>query len=164
MVAFLYEIITLVIIQCRYYNIHIPNFFRGEIMKVIICIEKSNGMMFNNRRHSKDVALQQKIFDIIGDKKLFVNEYTAGQFENTEQLEISADFLNKATDDDYCFIENEVVPMEKISELLIFQWNRDYPSDFYFEADPKVLGFKKIKTENFAGNSHKKITLEVFKR
>lgn len=132
-------------------------------MKIIVCVDKSNGMLFNNRRQSQDSVLREKIFSIIGEKKLFLNEYTAKQFENKDKLNICDNFLLKADSDDFCFIENVSVPIEMVNEVYLFQWNRNYPADFYFTYDLKT-DFKKIKTEDFAGSSHKKITLEVYKK
>lgn len=133
-------------------------------MKIIVCVEKSNGMMFNNRRHSKDKNLQDKIFQILGDKKLFVNQYTVTQFNDTSNLIVCDNFFDIADDDSFCFVENTDIPIEKVNEFYIFQWNRAYPSDFNFKYDLNALGYRKIKTENFPGNSHKNITLEVYKK
>lgn len=133
-------------------------------MKIAVCIEKSGGMLFNNRRVSKDSIQQEKLLELVGNGKVCLNEYTAKQFERTEQLQISEDFLSTATGEDICFIENVEIPMEKVSQIYLFQWNRDYPADVYFDFDLKSLGFKKDSTEDFAGTSHKKITLEIYRR
>lgn len=133
-------------------------------MKVIICIEKSGGMLFCGRRHSKDSILQQKIFEIVGQRPLLVSQYTAGQFETTDGLKICPDFLEEAKEEDYCFVEKETIPMDKVSELFIFRWNRAYPSDVYFSYDLGDLGFKRTKKQDFAGSSHKKITLEIYRK
>ena len=77
---------------------------------------------------------------------------------------MSEDFLSVASDDDICFIENVEIPMDKVTQIYLFQWNRDYPADVYFDYNLKDLGFKKIRSEDFAGSSHKKITLEVYQR
>ena len=132
-------------------------------LKLIVCVDKSNGMLFNNRRQSQDCVLREKIFSLIGDNKLFLNEYSAKQFEDTGNLIISDDFLKKAKSDDFCFVENSQIPVDSIDEVYLFQWNRDYPADMYFTVDLKI-GFKKIKTEDFVGSSHKKITLEIYKK
>lgn len=132
-------------------------------LKLIVCVDKSNGMLFNNRRQSQDSALREKIFSLVGDNKLFLNEYSAKQFENTDKLIICDDFISKATSDDFCFVENTQIPIDMIDEVYLFQWNRDYPADMYFTVDLKT-GFKKIKSEDFVGTSHKKITLEIHKK
>lgn len=133
-------------------------------MKIAICIEKSGGMLFNNRRVSKDSVAHQKLLECVGEGKLYLNEYSAKQFENTDHLQVSEDFLSVASDDDICFIENVEIPMDKVTQIYLFQWNRDYPADVYFDYNLKDLGFKKIRSEDFAGSSHKKITLEVYQR
>lgn len=133
-------------------------------MKIAVCIEKSGGMLFNNRRLSKDSIQQEKLLELVGNGKVCLNEYTAKQFESTEQLQISENFLSIATEEDICFIENVEIPMGKVSQIYLFQWNRDYPADVYFDFDLKSLGFKKDSTEDFVGTSHKKITLEIYRR
>ena len=133
-------------------------------MKIAVCIEKSGGMLFNNRRVSKDSILQQRLLECVGEGKILLNEYSAKQFTTVDHLQVSEDFLSVASDDDICFIENVEIPMDKVTQLYLFQWNRDYPADVYFDYNLKDLGFKKIRSEDFAGSSHKKITLEVYQR
>lgn len=133
-------------------------------MKIAVCIEKSGGMLFNNRRVSKDSVLQQRLIDLAGERKLYLNEYSAKQFESIERLHICDNFLSISSDEDICFIENVDIPMDVVSQVYLFQWNRDYPADVYFSYNLKDLGFKKISCEDFVGSSHKKITLEIYKR
>lgn len=132
-------------------------------MKIILCVDKANGMLFNDRRQSQDSALREKILSLIGDKKLYVNAYTANQFENSDKLCVSEDFLQQAGPDDFCFIENVSVPDQEIDEIYLFHWNRDYPADVYFTLDVKS-NYRKVKIENFTGASHKKITLDIYKK
>ena len=133
-------------------------------MKIAVCIEKSGGMLFNNRRVSKDSILQQKLLECVGEGKILLNEYSAKQFTTTEHLQVSDDFLTIASDEDICFIENVEIPMDQVKQVYLFKWNRDYPADTYFDYNLKELGFKKVRSEDFAGSSHKKITLEVYQR
>ena len=133
-------------------------------MKIAVCIEKSGGMLFNNRRVSKDSILQQKLLECVGEGNICLNEYSAKQFTSTKHLQVSDNFLTVASDDDICFIENVEIPMDKVTQVYLFQWNRDYPADTYFDYNLKDLGFKKVRSEDFAGYSHKKITLEVYQR
>ena len=120
-------------------------------------------MIFNNRRQSQDSMLREKIRSFVGNNKIFLNEYSAKQFENTDNLIISDDFLTRAKNDDFCFAENSHIPTDNIDEVYLFKWNRDYPADMYFTIDLKT-GFKKVQTEDFVGTSHKKITLEIYKK
>ena len=132
-------------------------------MKLIVCVDKSNGTLFNNKRQSQDSILRDKILSLIGDSQLFLNEYSAKQFENTDRLIICDDFVSQAKNDDFCFVENTQIAVDSIDEVYLFKWNRDYPADTYFTVDLKAK-FKKIKAEDFAGSSHKKITLEIYKK
>lgn len=130
-------------------------------MKIIVCVDKSNGMLFNSRRQSQDEELRKRIIEISKNSKLLMNDYSAKQFENKNNIFISENFLNEAKTGDYCFIENNEIPTEKIEEIIIYKWNRKYPADTYFEIDLKK-GFKKISSTDFSGSSHEKITEEIY--
>lgn len=133
-------------------------------MKIAVCIEKSGGMLFNKRRVSQDGAVRKKLLEIAGDGKLYLNCYSAKQFESTEKLCICSDFLSRASEQDLCFVEDTDIPFDAVTQIYLFRWNRDYPADRYWNGDPQALGFEKISTEHFAGSSHKKITLDVYQR
>lgn len=134
-------------------------------MKIAVCIDKSGGMLFNGRRVSQDSVLRQRLFSLLcPGEALYMNSFSAKQFETTDQIVCDDDFLNKAQDSDLCFVENCSVPFDKAEVLYIFNWNRQYPADTFFEFDPKALNFNKIGTEDFEGSSHKRITLTIYKR
>lgn len=132
-------------------------------MKLILCIDKSGGMLFNSRRQSQDSLLREKILSLLGGKKLCLNEYSARQFEDTSPLYISEDFLLQAGKEDFCFVENTEIPENAVDAVYLFHWNRAYPADTYFTMELKT-NFKKVHTEHFEGSSHKKITLEIYER
>lgn len=133
-------------------------------MNIILCVDKNNGILFGGRRLSQDCILREKILEIVGESKLWINSYTAKQFENQETLTVSDAFLSEAQSGEFCFVENEDIDIEKAEKVYIFNWNRVYPADTFFEIDLKANGFKKAKKEEFEGNSHKKITLEIYSR
>ena len=132
-------------------------------MKIIVCTDNSNGMMFGGKRQSQDSVLRKKILEIIGQNRLFMSEYSSKQFDKHENIHVCNDFFKKATDKDFCFTEDISVPSDSVNEIYLFRWNRDYPADVYFDIDLKK-NFKKISTEDFEGSSHKKITLEIYAR
>lgn len=133
-------------------------------MKIAICVDKSNGILFGGKRLSQDSILRNKLIELVGDGKLCMNEYSAKQFDNDDRLQVCEDFLLSAGQNSICFVENIEIPMDKVSELYLFNWNRDYPADTYFQVDLNKYQFKRIKKEDFVGSSHKKITLEVYRR
>lgn len=131
-------------------------------MKIAICVDKSGGVLFGGRRLSQDSVLREKLLAISSNGKLLMNEYSGKQFEESEQIIITEDFLLSTDENNICFIENTEVPIDKVTELYLFNWNRDYPADTYFKFN--LNDFKRIKKEDFVGSSHKKITLEIYRR
>ena len=51
--------------------------------------------------------------------------------------------------------------LDDCSELIIFRWNRDYPSDLKFVFD-YLQRFELVSSEKFKGNSHDEITKEHY--
>lgn len=132
-------------------------------MIVILCLDNKNGMMFNNRRQSKDKVVVQDILKLVDGKKLFINSYSESLFQGLESnLIIDDNFLNNATKEDYCFVEDNNLKdfSEKIEKIIIYRWNRIYPSDLKLEIP--IQDWNLIDSFEFAGNSHDKITREVY--
>lgn len=132
-------------------------------MILIACVDDNLGMLFNNRRQSMDSVLRGRILTMCAGKKLWMNAYSCGQFdENFEGITVDEDFMAKADSDDYCFAENiSVKPYEKeMQKIILYRWNRVYPADLYFDIDLKNWHIK--ESNDFAGSSHDKITEEVY--
>ena len=133
-------------------------------MNIIVCVDKSNGMMFLGKRQSQDRVLREKILGISKGSRLLMNTYSAKQFESVDNIVVDEDFFNNANEGDFCFIEDKAITSENVESFYVFNWNRKYPGDLFFNVDLKAEGFKKIKKEEFQGNSHDKITLEIYSR
>lgn len=133
-------------------------------MNIIVCIDKNGGMMFGGRRQSQDRILREKVLELTSGGRLLMNSYSAKQFENTDSIVVDDNFLNNAGHGDFCFVEEVEITAENVENFYIFNWNRKYPGDLFFNVDLKAEGFKKIKKEEFQGNSHDKITLEIYSR
>lgn len=131
-------------------------------MKLIFCVDKKNGIMFNGRRQSQDKLLRSKMLEYVADSVLWMSSYSAKQFVEGGSFKIDDDYMTKAAEGDYCFVENGEYDVLKCDEIVLFKWNRDYPADKTLNVDFKSLGFKKKSTEDFAGLSHKKITMEIY--
>ena len=52
--------------------------------------------------------------------------------------------------------------LDRISELVIYNWNRRYPSDTRLDIDPAKDGFRMLTLTEFKGNAHERITKEVY--
>lgn len=50
-------------------------------MIVIACLDDNGGMMFNHRRQSQDRMLRAHIAALVGDARLWMNHYSAQQFD-----------------------------------------------------------------------------------
>lgn len=132
-------------------------------MIVILCLDDKKGMMFNNRRQSKDKFVIQDILKLVDGKKLFISSYSEGLFQGLEsKLIIDDNFLNNAAEEDYCFVENNNLKdfSEKIEKIIVYKWNRIYPSDLKLEIT--IQDWNLIGRFEFVGNSHDKITREVY--
>ena len=132
-------------------------------MIVILCLDDKKGMMFNNRRQSKDKFVIQDILKLVDGKKLFISSYSESLFQGLEsKLIIDDNFLNNAAEEDYCFAENNNLKdfSEKIEKIIVYKWNRIYPSDLKLEIT--IQDWNLIGRFEFVGNSHDKITREVY--
>ncbi|MBO5460228.1 MAG: ribonuclease Z [Ruminococcus sp.] len=137
-------------------------------MKIIVCVDDAYGMMFNRRRQSQDAALRERILQSLNNAKLWMNAYSAKQFADNgaDKIYVDEDFLNKASEEDYCFVENVDVStfQEQIKEITLYKWNRRYPSDFKFQISLTEDYWRLISSDEFEGSSHEKITKEVYRR
>ena len=135
-------------------------------MILIVCLDDKNGMMFNKRRQSKDVAVREDIAAMVGLGTLWMNEYSAKQFaeETAADMNISVNesFLDKAGPGEYCFLEGPGASAaeQKIEKIIVYKWNRLYPADVRF--DILLDNWKLDNASEFTGNSHEKITKEVY--
>ena len=75
-------------------------------MILIVCVDERNGMMFNNRRQSRDKILTGHIIEKAKDKKLWITTFSKDIFniEEDENIMIDDNFYSIAEKEDYCFI------------------------------------------------------------
>ena len=106
-------------------------------MIVIACLDDNGGMMFNHRRQSQDRVLRAHIAALVGGAMLWMNHYSAQQFdaESIQHLNVDDAFLQEAVQGDYCFVEDAALaPFERwIEKIIIFRWHRTYPADQHFD-------------------------------
>ena len=136
-------------------------------MKIIVCLDDANGMMFNRRRQSRDRILLQDICNTVGNHPLWMDTYSEPLWmAHNIQKRVSDRFLDEAEREDYCFVENRHIGgyMSQVEELTVYRWNRRYPSDFSLDIDPHACGLSLISTCEFPGSSHEKITKEIYRK
>lgn len=135
-------------------------------MKLIVCLDEDGGMAFNRRRQTRDRVQKEHLFRKIGDEVLWMSPYSAKQFagEREEGLSrISEDYLTLAGEEDYVLAERDAVNevLEQVTELLIYRWNRSYPSDVVFPVE-MLADRTLVESEEFRGSSHDCITFERY--
>ena len=134
-------------------------------MKIAVCLDDKNGMLFAGRRQSMDRVLREAFLQLAEGGDVWMDSYTAGQFaEDAAQIRVDEQFLEKAGEDDWCFVEkaNLSAVADQVKAFVIYRWNRTYPSDVKFPADLFADRWKLISSREFAGSSHEKITEEVY--
>lgn len=132
-------------------------------MKLIICLDDKNGISFADRRQSRDKQQIVRMLETVGNAKLYISDYSATLFGSIpDNVIISSTPLYDAGQGDYCFVEREEVFAEELEEIIIYRWNRVYPSDIKFDTE-LLVGKALASTFEFSGNSHEKITEEVYR-
>lgn len=128
-------------------------------MTIYVCLDDRNGMLFNNRRQSRDRAVLEDIRASVPDV-LTVDEFS-------EKFIAAADIpfvVGEPEPGAHFFLENrkasELLPAAE--KVVVYRWNRAYPGDFRFDGD--FSGFTLQSTEEFPGKSHERITKEVYVR
>ena len=88
----------------------------------------------------------------------------AGHLEDEKMWKVDRNFLEKAEEEDFCFVEGENLAgyEGKITEIVLYKWNRDYPADVFFEVD--LSKWRLEERKDFSGYSHEKITKEIYNR
>lgn len=130
-------------------------------MKLIVCVENGGGMLFNNRRLSRDSRVTEDILNCYGDR-LFFTDFSSSLFKDAKKAVSSPDTVPR---EGYFFIEN-IPPSSLLTMtdgIVIYRWNRDYPHDLSFDIDLSEFTAAAPATE-FPGTSHEKITKEEYSR
>jgi hypothetical protein len=136
-------------------------------MIVVVCLDDNNGMLFNNRRQSMDRMLIEDVLSLTKESRIWMNAYSSQQFISLgkENIQVDEEFLSNAGRDDYCFVEDHQITdyISSIDQIIIYRWNRKYPSDVTLDYNPGNQGWTLLETKDFVGTSHDKITREIYK-
>lgn len=130
-------------------------------MIVAICIDENDGISFFGKRLSRDREVI-KDFMSLSRGKVFIAPYSRILFSEYDVI-CDSEFLDKAGKGDYCFVENRNIDeySEKIEKIVIYNWNRPYPSDKKFKMPD---GFVHTDSTDFEGYSHENISREIYSR
>lgn len=128
-------------------------------MTIYVCLDDRNGMLFNNRRQSRDAAVLADIRGSLPDR------LTIDPFSEKLIREAGIPYLlagDTLPEDAHFFAEARAVAplLTQGTMLVVYRWNRHYPADVRFDAD--LSGFPLQSTREFPGKSHDTITKEVY--
>lgn len=134
-------------------------------MSVFICVDEKMGLLFREKRLSRD---RQVIHDIveIAHSPIYIESYSAVLFNGLCDDFVIKECLEPQLTKNYCcFLENMQINnfIHSADEVIIYSWNRIYPSDFFLDVDFIKYNFKNVSTHDFKGHSHDKITRRIFK-
>lgn len=120
--------------------------------------------MFNNRRLSSDKCITDDIEKFAKTSRVIVTPYSHKLFSERSNVMVNNDPLAVASNNDYCFVEDSDINkcLSKVTEIIMFKWNRDYPYDKTLSMN--LDNWKLVSHADFAGNSHEKISKDVFLR
>ena len=141
-------------------------------MILVCCVEDQNGLCFHHRRLSSDAVVTQDILMRAGMATIRTDAYSAKLFEpfDTIDVEVSEYPYANAAMGDYVFVERSDPAVEiaewrieegQIEGMLLYHWNRRYPSDVKLTLDTSE--WQCVFRREFAGKSHENVTLEILK-
>lgn len=133
-------------------------------MKLIVFTDLNNGMLFNNRRQSRDKALIEHIYDFVGRNKIWITLFSEDLFKNKKYNLFEINSIGEIGEDDFVFIENysPKILEKRLNEIVLFNWNRAYPADLFFDISLEDWYLEdEIEIKGF---SHEKISRKIYKR
>jgi hypothetical protein len=133
---------------------------------VAVCVDDGQGILLFGKRQSRDRVLVSEFVESNSDKKIYIAPFSKLLFEQYPNVFVADDPFSTAEDGSAIFIENIRIEdnLDSVSTLIIYRWNRKYPSDVKFNVDPLKCGFKLKSSIDFKGSSHEKITKEIYER
>ncbi|MBO5980824.1 MAG: ribonuclease Z [Clostridia bacterium] len=132
-------------------------------MEIIICLDDNNGMLFNNRRQSRDAKVLEDIKNNL-QNSLTIFSFSEKLVSSAEiPYEIMSDTVSENT---VLFIEDRGIKefLPAAHKITVYRWNRVYPADMSLDIDLSAEGFRITRSVDFEGTSHEKITKEVYER
>ncbi len=127
-------------------------------MRVFVCVDQKDGLLFNNRRPSRDRVVIEDIEKMSDGQDIAMSEYSAKLFEGYDHVVVTENFK------DYENVFSEQADLKELAwdELIVYRWDKVYPSDVKLDVDLSSLKLKDVST--LQGYSHDTILKEVYVR
>ena len=130
---------------------------------IYVCLDDRNGMRFNRRRQSMDRAVLEDICRELPGP-LTIDPFSEGLMQRFGIPYTLAE--EELGEEAHFFVENretrEVLPLAE--KIIIYRWNRHYPADAWWDLALMGQQFALTRTVDFSGNSHERLTKEVYER
>lgn len=110
-----------------------------------------------------DRTLIEYIYNFVDENKLWITEFSKDLFEGRNYNLFDGSDVEDIKED-YLFVENCSVKSfeDKIDEIILFNWNRVYPADLFFDISLEDWNHEfEMEIEGF---SHEKISIKIYKR
>ena len=132
-------------------------------MTGIIALDDRDGYSLFGKRLSKDRKMLEDTISLLEDgQSLYVSQYSLGIFSEELRKYLRCPVPDNFADDGMIFFEASDFSSFSLDRLIVYRWNRNYPSDVKY--NPYLHDWKKVSSYDFTGNSHEKITKEVYER
>ena len=134
-------------------------------MNICAIIDDRGGMSFFGKRQSRDKLLIARLLSHTEYKKIYISPYSEPLFcEFQDERVCVTEHFPFDEEEALCFFELDDISEfdEHISNILLYKWNRHYPSDKRFPYDPNERGYTLLSSVDFKGNSHDNITEEIW--
>ena len=127
-------------------------------MRVFVCVDQKDGLLFNNRRTSRERVVIEDIEKMSDGQDIAMSEYSAKLFEGYDHVVVTENFK------DYENVFSEQADLKELAwnELIVYRWDKVYPSDVKLDVDLSSLKLKDVST--LQGYSHDTILKEVYVR
>ena len=134
-------------------------------MYIVVCLDTMGGILFNNRRQSRDSVIVNDVVHMAGEK-LYMSAYSKKLFKDVDGITVGEEFPFTYDEGAYCFAECEIPEeaVDKAEGFVIYHWNKLYPQDVSFDISLVKNNFKLESSEDLVGTSHDKITKEIWKK
>lgn len=132
-----------------------------DLLTVYLCLDDRGGLLYNGRRLSRDAVLLDDMAAMVPDV-LTIDPFSEKLITAAGIPYVLAE--EELPEEAHFFLENRdpetLLPLAR--NLVIYRWNRHYPSDVRWEKNPGDHGFVLSETAEFPGKSHEIITKEVY--
>ncbi len=133
-------------------------------MTLIVCFDMRRGVTFFGKRQSADAKVKNRIAELANGRPIYMTEYSASLFKDTDADVRIVSGLADAPDDGAVFAEDADLSAfrGRATRFVVYRWNKLYPRDASADFYPFDEGMKLVSMTDFEGSSHERVTEEIW--